>query len=199
MGTLETTVEEPDGFGEGAGPLGGTQVAGGSAGTAIMALPKTAWVDYGGITIETRRSGIWSAHTDADEQAMLTGHAAGPDLAPALLGLVRLIGRAEGALELLQSLTGLYSFLMPSADPGESILDEVFRRTHANCVSQVTVPWLADSPDATGVRISVPILISDGDHLSLAVSFIASGQQPALAQVHDLLATGNGAPTCQPP
>ena len=136
MGTLEITIEDPDGFGEGTGPLGGAQADGGSAGTVMLALPKTAWVQYDGITVETRESGSWAAHTQADEQAMLTRHAAGPDLSPVLLGLVRLIGKAEGALQLLQSLAGLSSFATDtsSAEPDESVLETIFRKSHANCV-----------------------------------------------------------------
>ena len=200
MGTLEITVEDPDGFGEGAGPLGGTRVSGGSAGTAILALPKTAWVDYAGITVETLQSGPWTAHTEADEQAMLTRRSAGPDLSPILQGLVRLIGKVEGAMPLLQSLAGLTTFPTPAAtEPDESVLDAIFRKSHANCVSQVTVPWLVDAGDTTGVRISVPVSLTDTDYLSLAASFVASGRRPALAQLHDLLATGGDAADCQPP
>ena len=44
MGTLEITIEYSEGFGEGTGPLGGTHADGGSAGSAILALPKSAWV-----------------------------------------------------------------------------------------------------------------------------------------------------------
>ena len=147
MGTLEITIEDADGFGVGTGPLGGAQASGGSAGTAVLALPKTAWVQYDGITVETRESDSWSAHTQADEQAILTRHAAGPDLSPVLLGLVRLIGKAEGALQLLQSLAGLSSFATDtsSAEPDGSVLETIFRKSHANCVAQVTVPWLVEA------------------------------------------------------
>ena len=199
MGTLEITVADADGFGAGTGPLGGAQASGGSAGTAILALPKSAWVQYDGITVETRESGSWTAHTQADEQAMLSRRAAEPDLSPALLSLVRLIGKAEGALQLLQSLTGLSSLITDTspAAPDESVLDTIFRRSHANCVSQVTVPWLVQETDTTGVRVSVPVMLEDGDYLSLAASFKASGNEPALAQLHDLLTTGDDAPACQ--
>ena len=201
MGTLEITIEDSDGFGEGTGPLGGAQADGGSAGTAILALPRSAWVQYDGIAVETRESGSWSAHTQADEQAILTRRAAGPDLSPVLLGLVRLIGKAEGALQLLHSLAGLSSFATDTspAEPDESVLETIFRKSHANCVAQVTVPWLVEAGDTTGVRISVPVTLADTDYLSLAASFKASGEQPALAQLHDLLATGDDAPACQPP
>ena len=201
MGTLEVTIEDTDGFGEGTGPLGGAQASGGSAGTVLLALPRTAWVQYDGITVETRESGSWTAHTQADEQAMLSRRAAVPDLSPVLLGLVRLIGKAEGALQLLQSLTGLSSLITDAspAKPDESVLDTIFRRSHANCVSQVTVPWLVQETETTGVRVSVPVMLQDDDYLSLAASFKASGNEPALAQLHDLLTTGDDAPACQRP
>ena len=201
MGTLEITIEDADGFGEGTGPLGGAQADGGSAGTAVLALPRSAWVQYDGIAVAVRESGSWSAHTQADEQAILTRRAAGPDLSPVLLGLVRLIGKAEGALQLLHSLAGLSSFATDTspAEPDESVLETIFRKSHANCVAQVTVPWLVEAGDTTGVRISVPVTLADTDYLSLAASFKASGEQPALAQLHDLLATGDDAPACQPP
>ena len=201
MGTLEVTIEDVDGFGEGTGPLGGAQASGGSAGTAILALSKSAWVQYDGITVETRESGSWTAHTQADEQAMLSRRAAVPDLSPVLFGLVRLIGKAEGALQLLQSLTGLSSLITDAspAEPDESLLDTIFRRSHANCVSQVTVPWLVQETDTTGVRVSVPVMLQDDDYLSPAASFKANGNEPALAQLHDLLTTGDDAPACQRP
>ena len=201
MGTLEVTIEDANGFGEGAGPLGGAQADGGSAGTVMLALPRTAWVQYDGITVETRESGSWTAHTQADEQAMLNRRSAGPDLSPVLLGLVQLIGKVEGALQLLQSLAGLSSLAIDTspAEPDESVLDAIFQKSYANCVSQVTVPWLVDAEDTTGVRISVPVTLADTDYLSLATSFVASGSQPALAQLHDLLATGDDAPACQRP
>ena len=201
MGTLEITIEDPDGFGEGAGPLGGAHVSGGSAGTVLLALPKTAWIEYSGIGVEIREAGAWSAHTQADEQAMLTRRSAGPDLSPVLFGLVQLIGKVEGALQLLQSLAGLSSFATDTslAEPDESVLDTIFRKSYANCVSQVTVPWLVDAAVTTGVRISIPATLADTDYLSLAASFRASGNEPALTQLHDLLATGSDAPTCQRP
>ena len=199
MGMLEITIEDADGFGEGAGPLGGTQADDASAGTAILTLPKAAWVQYDGITVETREANGWTAHTQADEQAMLAGHTPRSDLSPALLGLIEILGQAEGALPLLQYLSTLVGPATAdgSIEPDESVLDSVFRKAHGNCVSQVTVPWLVDAGDTTGVRISVPVTLADTDYLSLATSFVASGEQPALAQLHDLLATSNDAPACQ--
>ena len=200
MGTLEITIEDPEGFGEGTGPLGGAQADGGSAGSAILVLPKSAWVQYDGITVETLESGAWSAHTQADEEIMLSRHSPSADLSPALLGLVRLIGKAKGALQLLESLAFLSSSQVSgNAAPGESVLDSVFRKSHSNCVSQVTVPWLVEASGTTGVRVSVPVTFADTDYLSLAASFVADRERPAFAQLHDLLDTGGTAPTCQPP
>ena len=109
--------------------------------------------------------------------------------------------QTEGALPLLQSLYTLVASTTTggSVELDESVLDSVFRKAHANCVSQVTVPWLVQGTETTGVRVSVPVMLEDDDYLSLAASFKASGEQPALAQLHDLLATGDDAPACQPP
>ena len=202
MGTLEITIEDAVGFGEGAGPLGGAQADGGSAGTVMLALPKSVWVQYDDIAVEVKQSGSWSAHTTADEQAMLAkGGTATTGLGPVLLGLIQVLGQAEGAFPLLQSLTSLVSSASTAGavEPDESLLDAVFRKAHANCVSQVTVPWLVQEEETTGVRVSVPMVLKDDDYLSLAASFVASGNQPALAQLHDLLATGEDPPGCQPP
>ena len=201
MGTLEITIEDAVGFGEGAGPLGGARADGGSAGTVMLALPKSVWVQYDDIAVEVKQSGSWSAHTTADEQAILAkGDTATTGLGRVLLGLIKVLGQAEGAFPLLQSLTSLVSSASTAGavEPDESLLDAVFRKAHANCVAQVTVPWLVQEAETTGVRVSVPMVLEDDDYLSLAASFVASGNQPALAQLHDLLATGGDAPTCQP-
>ena len=70
-GTLEITIEDDDGFGAGAGPLGGAQTSESSSGMVVIALPKTAVVDYDGIAIEVRESGGWFQHTLGDEQGLL--------------------------------------------------------------------------------------------------------------------------------
>ena len=201
MGTLEITIEDADGFDEGTGPLGGAQADGGSAGTVLLALPRTAWVQYSGIAVEVKQSGTWTAHTTADEQSMLANGVTATGLGPLLLGLIQILGQAEGALPLLQSLSTLVGPATAdgSIEPDESVLDSVFRKAHGNCVSQVTVPWLVQETETTGVRVSVPVMLEDDDYLSLAVSFVAGGNEPALAQLHDLLATGNAAPPCQAP
>ena len=198
-GTLEMTIEDEEGFGSGAGPLGGVQTTDGSSGTVLLALPKTAWVDYGEITVEVRQSGSWAAHTRADEQGMLTGGGPGPNLGPALLGLVQILGRSEGALQLIGSLVSLSADGASATEPDESLLDAVFRTSYANCVSQVTVPWLVPTEEATGVRVTVPVDLSDSDYLSLAASFVAGDGDPALTQLHDLLDTCQDTPECQPP
>ena len=196
LGTLEVTIEDADGFGQGAGPLGGAQTDGGSSGTVILALPRTGWVDYGGTTVETRQSGAWTAHTRADEQAMLTLGPPGADLDPAVLALVEQLEESGGSLSLLESLAGL-----TTADTGErdeSILDAIFHQSQSGCVTQVTIPWLVQDTQTTGIRVSVPLMLEDDDYLSMATSFVASAERPALGQLHDLLDTGDAAPECQP-
>ena len=201
MGTLEITIEDSDGFDEGAGPLGGEQTAGGSAGQVMIALPTTSWVEYGSTEVDVLQSGEWLAHTRADEESMLAGEV-GMELSQAMQELVEIVNLTEGAAALVESLTGM---TFPEArdgvaQPDEALLDAVFRRSHANCVTQVTLDWLvAASADTTGVRVSMPVSLSDTDHLSVAASFLASEDRPALAQLHDLLATRQDAPGCGPP
>ena len=201
MGTLEITIEDSDGFGEGAGPLGGEQTAGGSAGQVVIALPTTSWVEYGGTEVDVLQSGGWLAHTRADEESMLAGEA-GMELSQAMQELVEIVNLTEGAAALVQTLTGMTFPEVQDgvAQPDEGLLDAVFRRSHANCVTQVTLDWLVEaSPDTTGVRVSMPVSLSDSDYLSVAASFVASEDRPALAQLHDLLATRRDAPGCGPP
>ena len=84
-------------------------------------------------------------------------------------------------------------------------VNEIFGETHANCVSQVTVPWLTWATQATGVRVSIPLSMSRDAYASLAAAFTAAepgatgGEEPALAQLHDLLATGEDSPECMAP
>ena len=85
-------------------------------------------------------------------------------------------------------------------------VNEIFGETHANCVSQVTIPWLAWAEQATGVRVSIPLSMYRDAYASLAAAFTAAektgatgGNEPALAQLHDLLATGADSPECMAP
>ena len=200
--TLEITIEDEDGFGEGAGPLGGTQTSEGSSGMVVIALPKTAVVDYDGIAIEVRESGGWSQHTLGDEQGLLAlGVGTEQDDDFDLTALLEALERAEDASDFVQSLVDQASELgnAASSDLDEAILDPIFRQNYANCVAHSTVPWLVSTSDVTGVRVSVPVELADDDYLSLAAGFVASGNEPALAQLHDLLATGEDMPGCQQP
>ena len=200
MGTLQITIEDENGFGEGAGPLGGEQTTGGSAGQVLVALPKTAWVEYGETVVEVKQSGSWSTHTRSDEDELLTTEDGEAELSQAMQELVEIVNRTEGMAELVESLSGIT--LTDTEDwvgpPDEGLLDTVFRQSHANCVSQVAMPWLVSASETTGVRVSVPVSLSDSDYLSVAASFVFSRDRPALAQLHDLLATGVDVPGCEP-
>ena len=201
MGTLEITIEDSGGFGEGVGPLGGANAEGGSAGTVILALPRSSWVQYKGIAVEVRKSGAWGATTTADEQAILSKSSTyDAGVVAVLQGLARILGQAGDASSLLRSLTDLVSpaAVEPTVEPDESLLNPIFRKAYANCVSQVTVPWLVEASETTAVRVSIPVTMSDDDYLSLAASFVASENRPALAQLHNLLHTCNEVPVCLP-
>ena len=207
-GTLEITIEDADGFGAGTGPLGGAQTAEGSSGTVIVALPETVWVYYGQMTVEVKQSGSWSTHTRADEQTLLAEGGTGPDLRSVLTDLIQILGNAEGALQLIEYVTSLVkSASILTASHDEVALDAIFEESYANCVSQVTVSWIVPATNATGVRVSMPLAqkdsnylsLTDDDYVSLAASFVANGDEAALAQLHDLLATGLDTPSCEGP
>ena len=90
-------------------------------------------------------------------------------------------------------------------ETGHITVDDIFQARYANCVSHVSMAWLAWAADTKGVRISVPVDLSADDYVSLATAFIAAepdaagGKEPALAQAHDLLDTGDDTPGCAAP
>ena len=199
-GRLEITIEDADGFGAGAGPLGGAQTTDGSAGTVLIALPRSVWLVYDELSVEVRESGSWSTHSQSDEEALLAEEATGGDFSSTLEQVPGLIENAEDASGLIASLNTLMSAAsVPAATPDSSALDDIFTESHANCVSQVVVPWLTEATETTGVRVSLPVENLAGSYLSVAASFVAGGGEQGLAQLHDLLDTGEVVPSCQRP
>ena len=199
-GRLEITIEDGGGFGNGTGPLGGAQTTDGSAGTVLIALPRSVWLVYDELSVEVRESGSWSTHSQSDELALLAEEATGGDFSSTLEQVPGLIENAEDASGLIASLNTLMSAAsVPAATPDSSALDDIFTESHANCVSQVVVPWLTEATETTGVRVSLPVENLAGSYLSVAASFVAGGGEQGLAQLHDLLDTGEVVPSCQRP
>ncbi len=190
MPTLEFTLYDQDGFAGGASD----DV---SPGVLVLALPDHVWVDYGGITAEMRIAGSWVDYTAAFERTLLALEtaSAGRQRTAAALGLIPAVG--QGAL------TAAARLAWGVGEKGEAPVDPIFGASYANCVSQVTVPWLALAPHTTAVRISVPADLSTDDYVSLAGASIAAegedSEEPVLIQVHDLLDTGDAPPPCQSP
>ena len=208
-GTLEITIADPDGFGAGAGPLGGLQLSDASAGVVIVALPRTVWVHYDRIAVEVKGSSGWTVHAQEDEAGLLPEGGTGTIFDSVNQELQQILSDSEGASQLIESLLALMAATpRPSFDTDLDALDAIFKREYANCVTQVTIPWLVAATGATGIRISMPLSqqegntglsLADDDYASLAVSFVASDNSPALAQLHDLLTTEKESPVCQPP
>ncbi len=199
-GTLEITIEDADGFGAGTGPLGGPWADNASAGSVLIALSRSTWVAHDELAVQVRQSGSWTSHKSSDEQSLLSDEGTGGDFSTTLEQLPGLIDSAVDASGLIESLNTLMSSASaPESEPDSSALDAIFTDSHANCVSQVTVPWVAKASDTTGVRVSVPVQLSATDYLSVATSFVSNGEEQALAQLHDLLDTGADTPTCTQP
>ena len=102
-----------------------------------------------------------------------------------------------------------------AAGEAESDIDEVFGEDYLNCFHQVSrslrVPvglpgallnaLAGDFGVTKGVRVTIPVSLSDEDYASLAASFIASetGEgESALVHVPNLLGA-SGTTSCQPP
>ena len=199
-GTLEITINDADGFGTGTGPLGGPWGTASSAGTVMIALSRSVWLEYDDLKVEVEQAGTWSTHTLSEEESLLADEGTGGDFATTLDLLPALIENAQDASSLIDSLNTLMSSAsVPAAAPDYSALDSIFSESHANCVSQVTAPWLVKASDTTGVRVSVPVEDLAGSYLSVAASFVANGDDQALAQFHDLLDTEQDTPTCTRP
>ena len=199
-GTLEITINDASGFGAGAGPLGGPSGSASSAGTVMIALPRSVWLEYDDLKVGVEQAGTWSTHTLSDEETLLADEGTGGDFSSTLDQVPGLIENAEDASSLIDSLNTLMSSAsVPAAAPDYSALDSIFTESHANCVSQVTVPWLTEATETTGVRVSLPVENLAGSYLSVAASFVAGGGEQGLAQLHDLLNTGEVVPSCQRP
>ena len=195
MPTLEITLYDEDGFAAGAGDYV-------SPGALVLALPDDVWVDYGGISVEINILGSWVEYSGEFEESLLALETlSGGEqriVATALRRLAPAVGTAPGP-----ALTAADHLALGLGGVGQPPVDEIFQGSFANCVSQVTVPWLALALQTKGVRISIPADISTDDYVSLAVAAITAegedGEEAALLQVHDILDTGDAAPGCGAP
>ena len=191
MPTLEFTLSDEDGF----APAAGDYV---SPGALMLALPDDVWVDYDGISAEMLVAGTWVDYT--------------ADLEKTLLALETTSGGQQRTAQTAQGLApaSVDGSLTPPdllawglGETGQAPLDDLFRATHANCVSHVTVPWLALAAQTTAVRVSIPADVSTDDYVSLALAAITAegenGKEAALVQAHDLLDTGDATPGCEAP
>ena len=179
-------------------------------GSVTVAVPKETWVAYGESTLEIYMNGRWVTYSPAVERTLvaseafglgLTGFITGRSLMPGLFG----ISRSLGAFRDWQAAGG--------AEPD---IDEVFGEDYLNCFQQVSRSWrvpvglpgallnalTGDFGLTKGVRVIIPISLSDDDYVSLAASFIASetGEgESSLVYVPDLLGASGIILSCQPP
>ena len=192
--TLEITILDADGFADNAGPYT-------SPGALTLALPEDAWVDYGAITRELLLSGDWTPFTENTQQVLLA-------LERVLSAARRTTATVAGIVPSVSDspLTAADRLAWALGEEDGLPLDDIFEERHANCVSQVTIPWLAWAEETKGVRVSLPLSLQPDAYFSLAASFTAAqpgaandGKEPALPQLHDLLTTSEHAPGCESP
>ena len=178
-------------------------------GSVTVAVPKETWVAYGESTLEIYMNGRWLTYSPAVERTLvaaetlglgLTGFITGRSLMPGLFGISRSLGVFQD---------------WQAAGEAESDIDEVFGEDYLNCFHQVSRSWrvpvglpgallnalAGDFGVTKGVRVTIPVSLSDEDYASLAASFIASetGEgESALVHVPNLLGA-SGTTSCQPP
>ena len=66
----------------------------------------------------------------------------------------------------------------------------------------MSVPWLVEEEEVTEVRVSIPVILTDSEYVSVGAEFIAresEENEQSLVQAHDLLSTGQSMPACQRP
>ena len=216
--TMQIWISDRDGFGPGQPGAAEKLLQGriesdvGSPGSIMLAVPNGVWVDHGGITVETATSvgGEWKPHSAADEQKLLDGGGG-------IFGFLRSIVSAATSLigggnpldtlaRWLRLLSGGQTTVSGETAAmlgvGESALSPIFQASYANCYSQVSVPWLVEEENVKQVLISIPVILTESEYVSVGAEFIArdNGEnEPSLVQLHDLLETGQSLPDCQRP
>ena len=159
-------------------------------------------MDHGGVATEIYAGGSWIDYSPEMQTVMLAlvrSLSASNRATTTARGLAPAVGTAPGP-----ALTVADHLALGLGGVDDPPVDEIFGEAFANCVSQLAVPWLTWATGTIGVRVSVPIAMPADAYASLAAAFTAAEPgdtdgEPALVQLHDLLDTGNTAPTCQPP
>ena len=162
--TLQITIYDEDGFGAGIASYV-------SPGVIVLALPGDAWVDHARITTEMLVPGSWMPYTEQMEAVLLSVQralSAAYQAAPTALGLAPAVGMAPGP-----ALTASDHLALGLGGVSDPPVSEVFREGHANCVSQLAVPWLAWAGQTKGVRVSIPLSMPTDSYASLAAAFTA--------------------------
>ena len=218
--TLQITIRDDDGFGPGQPGAAEMLLQGriesdvGSPGSVMLAVPNGVWVGHGNITVHTKAAAegsSWEEHTAEDEQELLVEDNGG--FFGFLKGLAKTISSLVGGSNPLDTIAGWLRILdggqttvqgedAAMLELGASPVSQIFQGNHANCFSQVSVPWLVEEEEVTGVRISIPVILTDSEYVSVGAEFIAreSGEnEQSLVQAHDLLSTGQSLPACQRP
>ena len=132
-------------------------------GSLVVAVPRSAWVNYVGITksIDTG-SGVWSLLTPKDEKK----NPVLPGAAEAVTGLA--LGEIPLASAVMTTLGYFGSLVEDLPTPDGS----VFKYNNRNCYSQVTVGWYGP-PGMKGVRVSIPVALLDDDFVAAFAEFNA--------------------------
>ena len=173
-----------------------------AAGYFAVAVPQKAWVEYRGIQkwIQVRTSpGVWSPLSPQQERDAGILDRAGDFILGILLGFV-----PHGVVTVLST-----ADFVSSLGEGPRPENAVFRGTYLNCFRQVEMPWIA--PEAiTGIRISIPVDLVEGDYTALvsrfrAYSLLREGAtelgpvEDAFIEIHDPLRSGDREepPSCE--
>ena len=214
--TLQVTITDGDGFGPGQPGAAEMLLQGriesgvGSPGSIMLAVPKGVWVEHGDITVHTKagaEGSSWEEHTTEDEQELLEME---PEVGGGFFGL---FSGLTGGSNPLDTIAGWLRILaagqstIPGKDAamlglGVNPVSPIFKENYANCFSQVSVPWLVEEEEVTEVRVSIPVILTDSEYVSVGAEFIAresDENEHSLVQAHDLLSTGQSMPTCQRP
>ena len=218
--TLQITIRDEDGFGPGQPGAAEMLLQGrietdvGSPGSIMLAVPNGVWVGHGDITVQTKTSAAgssWEDHTAEDEQKLLEEDSGG--FFGFLGGLVKTISSLIGGSNPLNTIAGWLRLLNAGQDTvagdeaavlglGGNPVSPIFKGNHANCFSQVSVPWLVEEEEVTSVRISIPVILTGSEYVSVGAEFIAresDENEQSLVQAHDLLSIGQSLPACQRP
>ena len=216
--TMQITIRDEDGFGPGQPGAAEMLLQGrietdvGSPGSVMLAVPNGVWVGHGDITVQTKTSAAgssWEDHTAEDEQELMEEDSGG--FFGFLGGLVKTISSLVGGSNPLNTISGWLRIIAAGQSTvqgkdaamlglGASPVSQIFQGNHANCFSQVSVPWLVEEESVTSVRISIPVILTDSEYVSVGAEFIAresDDNEQSLVQAHDLLTTGQSIPACQ--